>query len=570
MTNQGWSGKRDMGDRMVGVIVGLGLAFVLLAIAGILVIKLLRPEAFERNRGNSIPPTLITAAALEPFTASFTDVASEAGVTAVQASGATGQRLLPETMGSGVVLGDLDGDDDVDLLLLSYGSTPVLYRNDSPSGGPIRFTDVTQGSGLGEFRSTTTAAVGDVDDDGTLDLLVGRIGSDVLMRNLGGMRFEKMTELGDGWTSASGFIDIDHDHDLDLVVGSYVKWSPEIDLEVNYTLDGIGRAYGPPTGFEGTDIAIYVNDGNGVFTDESNARGLLLRRRDRDAPVMKTLGLCFEDADHDGDWDIFVANDTTQNRLFINDGKGVFTEHGVEQGIAFDIDGNVTGAMGVDVVRDENDVLCAIGNFANEPSSLYGKYRYGGTDSFTDRSAVSGVGPATRNSLTFGTIFLDFDLDGEVDLLQVNGHIEPEIARVQEGQSYAQRAQLFRGTCRGTRRPRSGWGLRSRRVAHRRCPAHPAQRSRSQGHSYRHHSSENQEWCPFRYRCVGQSLDRERLDLCNCLSNPFLHVPVRHHGSPGVGCQRCHQSGRGEFHERFHYHHQGTSFRQPGHRRTMT
>lgn len=430
---------------MVGVVVGLGLGVVVLAIVVVLVIKAVRPETFEAYRGFPIAPTMVSTENLVPFTASFTDVASEAGVTKVQASGATGQRLLPETMGSGIVLGDFDGDEDPDLLLLSYGSTPALFRNDSPPGGPIRFTDVTEGSGLGDLHFTTTAALGDFDDDGRLDLLVGRIGSDLLMRNLGEMRFERMTELGEGWTSAAGFVDVDNDHDLDLVIASYVKWSPEIDLEVNYTLDGIGRAYGPPTGFEGTDLALHLNDGTGVFTDESAERGLLTRRGDRDVPVMKALGICFEDVNNDGSIDILVANDTTPNRLFINDGDGFFNERGAQMGFSFDIDGKPTGAMGIDMGYTRNKSICAIGNFANEPSSIYFQDMWGNTN-FIDQSAVSGVGPETRNSLTFGTLFLDVDLDGEIDLLQVNGHIEPEISRVQGGQSYEQRAQLFRGT----------------------------------------------------------------------------------------------------------------------------
>lgn len=446
MTEAEWKGNRDSGDRMVGVVVAFGFALFVCLLGLALAINTFAPNALKKQRGAALPPTQVTLADMPPFTASFTDVATEAGVDHVQASGAQGERLLPETMGSGVALGDLDGDGDPDLLLLSYGTTPALYRNDSERGGEIRFTNVTESSGLGDLKSTTTAAFGDIDRDGQLDVLIGRIGSDVLMRNDGDLRFEPIAELGDGWTSAAGFVDVEGDGDTDLVVGSYVKWSPEIDREVNYTLDGIGRAYGPPTGFEATDLALYINDGTGAFTDETAGRGLQIRRSDRDVPVMKALGLRFEDVNRDKNIDILVANDTTPNRLLINDGSGSFTDESVKYGIAYDMDGKSTGAMGIDYVTANHEVYCAIGNFANEPSSLYKATYHRREAAFADVSAVSGVGPATRNELTFGTLFADVDLDGKPDLIQINGHIEPDIARVQEGQTYKQRAQLFRGT----------------------------------------------------------------------------------------------------------------------------
>ena len=210
----------------------------------------------------------------------------------------------------------------------------------------------------GRSLNSTTAALGDYDGDGRIDILVGTLDADHLLRNIGGLRFEPVTTLGDGWTSAAGFADIDSDDDLDLVVLSYVDWSPEIDREVDYTLDGIGRAYGPPTGFAGTDLALYINKGDGTFIEESEVRGLRIRRDDRDAPVMKGLGLLVQDiVPHkaDGFADIFVANDTTANRLFQNNGSGYFEEVASVSGVAYDFDGKATGAMGVDrAFQDEH------------------------------------------------------------------------------------------------------------------------------------------------------------------------------------------------------------------------
>lgn len=458
MTERDWDGERSHRDRLVGLVVLAGLGVSVLVVGCFLVVHHLVPESYFR-RGRAIQPTVLTLENFPVWGASFTDVAGAAGVTAVQATGAAGERLLPETMGSGVVLGDLDDDGDDDLLLLSVGSTPTLYRNDSPRGGPIRFTDVTEGSGLESIPETTTAAVGDHDGDGRVDLLVGTLGPDRLLRNLGELRFETVRELGDGWTSAAGFADIDGDTDLDLVVLSYVEWSPAIDREVDYTLDGIGRAYGPPTGFKGTNLALWINGGDGTFQEESARRGLRATGTSSEtsnlppAP-MKGLGLLLQDiVPHrpDGAVDVFVANDTTPNRLFRNDGTGNFSEVGLDEGLAYDLDGRSTGAMGVDIARslgNDDYTVIAIGNFSNEPSSLHRRmdYRWSDAEVFSDISLSSGVGAPTRPSLTFGTLLVDLDLDGEVDLLQVNGHLEPEIGRVQSGQDYRQRAQIFRNT----------------------------------------------------------------------------------------------------------------------------
>ena len=441
------SGRSTDGERRVLVVILAG------GLGGVIVVFLLilfrtqLPDTSSEITGEALAPapvTDLTATTLGPFAASFTDVARASGVIHPQSSGATGERLLPETMGSGVTIGDLDGDGDPDLLFADYGGTPRLYRNDTQPGTPIRFTDVTQGSGLGAITGTTTTALGDIDGDGRLDVLLGRIGGDPLFRNTGDMTFVQSEVIGGGWTTAAGFFDADGDLDADLLVATYVDWTPDLDREVDFTLDGLGRAYGPPTGFPGTDLKLLINDGTGLLTDEADMRGLQIRRVDRDVPVMKALGLLLIDVDRDGDTDILVANDTTANRLFLNDGSGVFTEEAARLGVAFDLDGNATGAMGVDSARDPStgELLFAVGNFANESSSLY-RQRDG--VGFRDESAVSGIGFSTRNPLTFGTLLVDLDLDGLPDLIQVNGHIEPEILRVQKGQMYRQRAQVFRG-----------------------------------------------------------------------------------------------------------------------------
>ncbi|MEE2680947.1 MAG: VCBS repeat-containing protein [Planctomycetota bacterium] len=433
-------------DRRVMYVVGAGLVLACLVFGILFLLGVDEGTAPPAPRGAARGPTPDRGEVpAVPYAARFTDVASDSGVQRIQKSGAAGEYLLPETMGSGVALGDLDGDGDPDLLLLSVGGRPGLYRNDTRPGEGIRFAEVTAGTPLAAIEGSTTSAFADVNGDGLLDVVVGTVGSDRLFLNRGDLEFEETARLGDSWTSAMGFLDVDGDDDQDLVVASYVKWSPRIDLEVDFTLDGIGRAYGPPTGFPATDLELYINDGAGGFAAEGASRGLSIRRADRAVPVMKALGLAFEDVDLDGAPDILVANDTTPNRLLINDGNGSFHEAAAEYGFAYDIDGNSTGAMGIDVLRDPGSgrLICAIGNFANEPSSLFVQ---GSTGGFLDQSSLSGVGAPTRNALTFGTLLIDFDLDGRIDLLQINGHIEPRIELVQSGQRYEQTAQLFRGT----------------------------------------------------------------------------------------------------------------------------
>ena len=432
-------------DRKVMYVVVAGLVAGCVVLLFLLILRGGASKPASSPRGAALGPTPERSqSGSDPFGAHFTDVASSAGVDFIQRSGSTGQHLLPETMGSGVALGDLDSDGDSDLLLLSVGGTPGLFRNDTLPGEQIRFTEVTTGTPLESIDGSTAAAFADVNADGLLDLVIGGVGPDRLLINRGGLQFEETARLGDAWTSTMGFVDVDGDMDQDLVVGSYVKWSPELDLEVDFTLDGIGRAYGPPTGFPATDLELFVNDGSGTFTAEGALRGLAIRRSDRPVPVMKALGLAFEDVDRNGAVDILVANDTTPNRLMLNDGDGVFRESAAQLGFAYDIDGNSTGAMGIDVNRDPatGRLICAIGNFANEPSSLFVQSTNG---AFLDQSSVSGVGAPTRSALTFGTLLVDFDLDGRTDLLQINGHIEPRIALVQSGQAYKQSAQMFQG-----------------------------------------------------------------------------------------------------------------------------
>ncbi|MCB9896938.1 MAG: VCBS repeat-containing protein [Planctomycetes bacterium] len=389
----------------------------------------------------------------------FTDVTHAAGIDFVHENGARGAKLLPETMGGGCAFLDADRDGDADLLLVNGRPWPdapdaqssdahtTYYRND----GRGAFIEASRECGLDLRVQGMGAAVGDCDGDGDDDLFVTALGPDVLLRN-DDLRFVDVTAsagvggASDAWSTAACFVDVDRDGDLDLFVGHYVEWSPERDLAQERTLEGIaGRAYLPPMSFPGTQPALFRNDGRGVFADVSATSGV--RVVDEDGrPVAKMLALLPFDADADGDVDLFVSNDTTRNFLYTNRGDGVFDETGVDAGLAYDRLGQPTGAMGVDAgdLRGDGATTLVVGNFADEMTSAYVAAPGGGF--FTDETVAIGLGAPTRWALTFGLLLFDADLDGRLDLLTANGHLEESIADAQPGQSYAQAPQLFWNT----------------------------------------------------------------------------------------------------------------------------
>ena len=386
---------------------------------------------------------------------SFTDITAEAGIEFVHFNGATGEKLLPETMGSGAAFLDLDNDDDADLLLVNSTSwphstaaavsaTPALYYND----GTGHFLDRTVEAGLDFPIYGTGVAAGDFDADGRVDLFLTAVGQNRLLRNVGDRFLEVTAEAGVGgnsteWSASAAFFDYDNDGDLDLFVVNYVRWSRQIDFDVDYQLTGVGRAYGPPTNYEGTFPYLYRNEGDGTFTDVSAESGVQVRNEVTGVPASKGLGLLPIDADADGWMDLFIANDTVQNFFLRNLGDGTFEESAAFWGLAYGRSGEATGAMGVDAgfYRNDGELGFAIGNFANEMTSLY--ISQGDPSLYADEAIGEGVGAPSRLMLSFGILFLDYDLDGRLDLLQTNGHLEGEINTVDPSQTYEQAPQLF-------------------------------------------------------------------------------------------------------------------------------
>ena len=274
------------------------------------------------------------------------------------------------------------------------------------------------------------------------------VGTNRLFRSVGGVFTDLTSSAGvsgnrDQWSTCAAWLDYDRDGNLDLFVCNYVRWSRDIDLQQDFRLVGIGRAYGPPRTFEGTFPYLYRNDGHGHFTDVSASAGVQIRNPATGVPMAKSLGVSPVDLDADGWPDLVVSNDTVQNFVFHNERNGRFMEIGARSGIAFDAYGNSRSAMGIDAAdfRNDGSLGIAVGNFANEMTALYVSQQ--APLQFADEAIIAGIGPASRSALTFGVLFFDYDLDGRLDLVTANGHVEDEINKVQASQQYAQPPHLF-------------------------------------------------------------------------------------------------------------------------------
>ena len=410
------------------------------------------------------PETYTVAPALSPPSSAapasrlrFTDVRAASGIAFTHTNDLSENKYAPETMGSGVCLFDADGDGHLDAFFVNGrrlsstappGEPPItgrLYRGD----GKLKFTEVTAGSGLGVSLYGMGCTSADIEGDGDADLLVtSALEGNRLFRNDGTGRFTDTTaEAGltaptftDGkgkshpiWTTSAAFLDYDRDGRPDLYVCSYIRWSIASDIFTTRT--GLGKSFTTPELYKGETSRLYHNLGGGRFEDTTERAGVLNREG-------KSLGVAVADLDDDGFPDLVVANDTQPNYLYRNKGDGTFESAGLAAGIAYDAAGAVRAGMGIDVGAPMADgqPTIAIGNFSREPVSLY--HREKGLF-FVDAAGRTRLSQPTLLSLTFGLSFLDADLDGFTDLVLANGHIEPEIGRVEQSVTYAEPAQLF-------------------------------------------------------------------------------------------------------------------------------
>jgi hypothetical protein len=379
----------------------------------------------------------------------LTDVTTPAGIQFQHNSGAFGGKFLPETLGSGCAFLDYDRDGWQDILLINGAdwpghkktrSTLRLYHNN----GNGTFTDVTTRAGLDVELYGMGVAVGDYNNDGFPDILITSVGQNRLFRNTGKGTFVDVTNasgLGkrEGFSTSALWFDYDRDGLLDLFVCNYVKWSAERD--VFCSLDGKHKSYCTPEAYRGETCWLFHNRGDGRFEDVTAASGIF-------DSSSKSLGVALLEANHDGWPDVLVANDTQPNKLYRNQHNGTFKDVAVEVGLAFSSEGKARAGMGIDVADFENSGASgvAITNFDNE---MIGLYRASGKG-FEDIAAQAGVGMASKNSLGFGCIFLDVNLDGWLDFAVANGHIDETVRNIRGNVGYAQPPQLFLNSERGS------------------------------------------------------------------------------------------------------------------------
>jgi enediyne biosynthesis protein E4 len=399
------------------------------------------------------------------------DATAAAGLAFRHNSGAYGGKLLPETLGSGCAFLDYDADGWPDVLFVNgmdwpghkrQRSTLRLYRNNRNG----TFTDVTRAAGLDVELYGMGVAVGDYNNDGFPDLLITCVGQNRLFRNTGKGTFVDAT-AGSGLDRRAAFstsalwFDFDRDGLLDLFVCNYVKWSA--DHDVFCSLDGKAKSYCTPEAYRGDTCWLFRNRGNGTFEDVTATCGIF-------DSSSKSLGVAMLDSDQDGWLDLVIANDTQPNKLYRNLRNGHFRDVGLQAGVALSRDGAARAGMGVDVGDFTNGGRSgiAITNFDDE---MIGLYRPQGPGLFDDIAGRAGVGQPSRTRLGFGCVFADLDLDGSLDLVVANGHIDETVRNIRGNVGYAQPPLLFLNDGRGNfrdstvaagatfARPRVGRGL---------------------------------------------------------------------------------------------------------------
>ena len=373
----------------------------------------------------------------------FVDVTSASNLRFRHNSGAYGGKLLPETLGSGCAFLDYDADGWQDILLVNgmdwpghkkQRSTLHLYRNNRDG----TFTDITHKSGLDIEMYGMGVAVGDYNNDGFPDILVTCVGQNRLFKNTGTGTFIDVTKTSglqgrQALSTSALWFDYDRDGLLDLFVCNYVKWSP--DHDVFCSLDGKHKSYCTPEAYRGETCWLFHNRGDGTFEDVTASSGIF-------DSSSKSLGVALIDHDQDGWPDLLVTNDTQPNKLYRNNHNGTFKDVAVETGIAFSTEGKARAGMGVDVGDFENSgrTGVAITNFDNE---MIGLYRVSNNGSYEDMATQAGVGLPSKTTLGFGCVLADLNLDGALDLIAANGHIDETVRNIRGNVGYAQPPQVF-------------------------------------------------------------------------------------------------------------------------------
>jgi hypothetical protein len=373
--------------------------------------------------------------------------ASASGITWRHVNGKSPEKYLPESTGAGCAFLDYDSDGWMDIYLVNSGKcdfyTPdpplrnALYRNNRDG----TFTDVTEKAGVAGGGFGQGVAVGDYDRDGLPDLYITQYGRSILFHNNGDGTFSDVTEkagvAAPGWSSSAVWFDYDNDGLLDLFVCQFARFSKEENKPCGVHEDG-RRHYCIPKIYQPMPSWLFRNNGNGTFTDVSKSAGI-------SSHLGKAWGVVASDVNNDGWMDLFVANDTTANFLFVNDGKGKFTETGTEAGVAYSSNGLPRSGMGVDSAdfNDDGWQDLFVANLDREDFAIYRNNRDG---TFDDLAIPMGIAKATRSMSGWGLKFFDYDNDGNLDLFLANGNPDDLITALHGESSYEEPLVLFRNT----------------------------------------------------------------------------------------------------------------------------
>ena len=394
----------------------------------------------------------------------FTDRAAETGLDFVHFNGMSGQRYIAEILGSGVALFDYDNDGDLDVFfvqgqMLGAGKTMAdavlpakvqpplegrLYRNDLTVGADgtrtLHFTDVTGQSGIVARGYGMGVAAGDYDNDGCVDLYVTYLGTNQLFHNNCNGTFADASKGSgtalQGWSVPAVFFDYDRDGWLDLYVGRYLRYTPEHDIHC-FGPSG-APDYCTPHSYDADSGVLYHNNGDGTFTNATAKAGF-------SAASGPALGEVAADFNGDGWIDLFVANDSVEDQLWINQRDGTFRNGGLEAGVALTAAGRAESSMGSDAADfdDDGDEDLFVAEQTGEGHNLFVNDGHG---QFEDRSEVSGLGAASLAFTGFGASWLDVDNDGALELFVVNGTVQTiqRLAQAHDPFPLHQRKQLFR------------------------------------------------------------------------------------------------------------------------------
>ncbi len=386
----------------------------------------------------------------------YVDVTKEAGIDFKHNNGKTDHKHIIETMGSGVVFFDYNLDENIDIYFVNSGPVPtdgvskgkieneaknILYKND----GNGQFIDVTSEAGCGDTGFGMAASAGDIDNDGDPDLYVANFGQDSLYQNNGDGTFTNVTKAAgiDNtlWSIAAVFLDYDIDGDLDIFVVNYLIY--DLSMPVTYYKGIVG--YGHPRSYAGTPDVLYRNNGDGTFTNVAETAGVINPSEGRGMAAVAF------DYDNDRYPDIYVANDTSRNFLYHNNGDGTFTDVGLFLGVGYDENGIAEGSMGIDSGDYNRDGLLDIIVANSEKSTLY-KLHDPGNDGFyfTEATVESKLQQPTLPIVGFSPLFLDYDNDGNLDIFCANGHPQAVIEQLTDFEKYAQQDQLFQNNGDGT------------------------------------------------------------------------------------------------------------------------